>query len=145
MTAWSLHPRLRDDTHHVVSLALADVLLMDDANYPWLILVPRVAGAVEWVGLDPADAHRLLDEITLASAVLRELVTPDKLNVAALGNVVAQLHVHVVARFEGDAAWPRPVWGAVPARAYDARGLGERLDRLRAAFARHAVAGVSSG
>lgn len=114
----------------MASLPLSDVLLMDDVNYPWLILVPRITGAVEWVDLSPADQHRLLDEVTLAGGALRHLHAPDKLNIAALGNVVAQLHVHVIARFAGDAAWPKPVWGAVPARRYDAGKLADVVNLL---------------
>jgi diadenosine tetraphosphate (Ap4A) HIT family hydrolase len=118
MTAWALDPRLRADTHRVASLGLSELLLMDNRVHPWLILVPRRARAVEWTDLEPADAHRLLDEVALAASVLRTTHAPEKLNVAALGNVVRQLHVHVVARFSADAAWPRPVWGATPAEPY---------------------------
>lgn len=133
--SWTLHPRLAADTHRVVSLPLSDVLLMDDRLYPWLVLVPRVPGAVEWIDLADADRHALLDEVTRASHVLRALHSPDKLNVAALGNMVPQLHVHVVARFRGDAAWPRPVWGAVPGEPYAADALATAIDALRAGFA----------
>lgn len=133
--SWSLHAQLAADTHHVASLPVSDLLLMDDAQYPWLILVPRVPGAIEWIDLPPGDAHALLEEVTLAGRLLRALHAPDKLNVAALGNVVAQLHVHVVARFANDPAWPRPVWGAVPARRHDGDALHARLVALRAALA----------
>jgi diadenosine tetraphosphate (Ap4A) HIT family hydrolase len=102
------------------------MLLMNDANYPWIILVPRRAGAVEIVDLDAADRAALMDEIALASRALRDAVSCDKLNVAALGNVVPQLHVHVIARRKDDAAWPKPVWGVVPSLAYD-EAEAERL------------------
>lgn len=134
--SWSLHPRLAADTHPVASLALCDVRLMDDANHPWLVLVPRIAGAVEWVDLDAADSHRLLDEVALASQALRTLHAPDKLNIAALGNMVSQLHVHVVARFRTDPAWPRPVWGACPPRAYAPADRNARIAALREALGR---------
>jgi diadenosine tetraphosphate (Ap4A) HIT family hydrolase len=128
---WTLHPRLAADTHHVASLGLSDVLLMDDRTYPWLILVPRVSDAVEWIDLGPEERHALLDEVALAGRALREMHAPDKLNVGALGNVVSQLHVHVIARFHGDAAWPKPVWGASTAVPYDAPALGAVLRQLR--------------
>lgn len=129
---WQLHPQLEADTHFVTSLGLSELRLMDDAQYPWLILVPRIAGATEIVDLDEAQQAQLMREIAQASHALRSLLDPHKLNVAALGNVVSQLHVHVVARFRGDAAWPRPVWGAVPPRAY---GRDVREERLRALLA----------
>lgn len=132
---WTLHPQLAADTHHVASLALSELRLMDDRQYPWLILVPRVPGAVEWMDLPPSDAHALLDEARLAGRLLRALHAPDKLNVGALGNVVAQLHVHVVARSVGDPAWPRPVWGALPVSRHEPADLAARLTALRLAVA----------
>lgn len=130
--SWSLHPQLAADTHHVASLGLSELLLMDNSLHPWLILVPRIEGATEWIDLEDADGHRLLDEVGSAGRLLRHLHSPDKLNVAALGNVVSQLHVHVVARFAGDAAWPRPVWGAAPAQPYTRDALASAMDALRA-------------
>lgn len=132
--SWSLHPQLAADTRHVASLELCDLLLMDDRQYPWLILVPRVPDAVEWFDLSADDAHRLLDEAALAGRLLRSLYAPRKLNVAALGNVVSQLHVHVVARFESDPAWPRPVWGAAPPQRHDEDELRSRRAALREAL-----------
>lgn len=132
--SWSLDPRLAADTHHVASLGLSELLLMDDRQYPWLILVPRAVGAIEWMDLPSPDAHALLDEVALAGRLLRTLHAPEKLNVAALGNVVAQLHVHVVARFRGDPAWPRPVWSAVPVSRYEPADLAAGLHALRAAL-----------
>ena len=99
---------------------------MRDANYPWLVLVPRKAGATEIIDLDDNEQARLMQEIARASAALRATVPCDKLNVAALGNVVPQLHVHVIARRRDDAAWPKPVWGAVPTAEY-AEGAAEAL------------------
>lgn len=131
---WSLPPRLAADTHHVASLELSELLLMDNRLHPWLILVPRVPDAVEWIDLPERERHRLLDEVTLAGELLRRLRMPDKLNVAALGNVVAQLHVHVVARFVDDVAWPKPVWGAAPAEPYGADLLARTLGELRSAL-----------
>ena len=132
---YELHAQLAADTHPLASLELCDLRLMDDANYPWLVLVPRVAGARELVELDDRQRHRLTDEIDLASRLLRDAFRPFKLNVAALGNLVPQLHVHVIARFEDDPAWPAPVWGRVAARPYTPEALVARIrlleDRLR--------------
>lgn len=107
---------------------------MDDANYPWLVLVPRVGGASELIDLDIAQQSLLLEEIVRVSHVLQRLFAPDKLNTAALGNLVPQLHVHVVARSQADAAWPRPVWGAVPPKPYAAEERERLLARLRDAL-----------
>ena len=133
--AWSLHPQLARDTAPVGDLALARLLAMNDANYPWVILVPRRGGAVEIIDLDEADRGRLMVEIAQVSAALRELTACAKLNVAAIGNVVPQLHVHVVARRTDDAAWPKPVWGAVPASPYSAGELDAFVAALRRALA----------
>jgi diadenosine tetraphosphate (Ap4A) HIT family hydrolase len=125
-TPFELHAQLAADTHFVADLELSSVLLMDDARYRWLILVPRRAGMRDWIDLAPADQHRLLDEAGLCSRALRVIARPDKLNLAALGNMVPQLHVHVVARHVGDAAWPKPVWG-----------IGERVPYSPDALASH--------
>lgn len=128
-----LDPRLAADCHVVVDLTLSRVLLMDDSRWPWLILVPQRPGMREIDDLLDSDRHRLLDEITLAGRVLRRLHRIDKLNVAALGNVVAQLHVHVIARRHDDVAWPAPVWGRGDPLRHAA--VEVTLDALRAAFA----------
>ena len=110
-SSFSLHPRLGTDTLTVGDLGLSRVLLMNDARYPWLVLVPRRPALVEIVDLTAVERRDLMDEIALCSAALQRVAAPDKLNVGALGNVVAQLHVHIVGRFASDAAWPDPVWG----------------------------------
>jgi len=133
-TGWHLHPQLAEDTHPVASLGLCELRLMDDGNYPWLVLVPRVAGAVELLDLDAAQRHAVPAEIDLASRALRNLFRPHKLNVAAMGNLVPQLHVHVIARFQHDPAWPAPVWGRVAARPYSPEALVERIASLQAAL-----------
>jgi len=127
---WHLHPQLADDTHPVDSWPLCDVRLMDDANHPWLILVPRVAGATEVTDLDADQQANLMREIDRAARTLR-VFRPRKLNVAALGNLVPQLHVHVIARYEQDIAWPRPVWGMAAAQPYAPEALIERIQLLR--------------
>lgn len=132
--AWQLHPQLAADSHPVAAFALCELRLMDDANYPWLVLVPRVAEARELTDLTRAQRHGLSDETDRAARALDALVRPFKLNVAALGNLVPQLHVHVIARFEGDPAWPAPVWGRVAARPYTPEQLVERIARLQEAL-----------
>ena len=107
----SLDQRLVADTIPIGDLALSSVLLMDDARFPWFILVPRRPGASELTDLSDEEAAQLMSEIRIATRVMLELAKPDKVNVGALGNVVAQLHVHVVGRFRSDPAWPGPVWG----------------------------------
>ena len=127
---WHLHPQLADDTHPVDSWPLCDVRLMDDANHPWLILVPRVAEAVEVTDLDEVQQRSLMQEIDRAGRAL-QVFRPHKLNVAALGNLVPQLHVHVIARYQEDIAWPRPVWGMAAAQPYGPEALIERIQLLR--------------
>jgi diadenosine tetraphosphate (Ap4A) HIT family hydrolase len=130
-----LDDRLAADGHRLSRWALSSVLLMDDVNYPWLILVPERPGLCELHDLAPGDLMAMSDEIVRASRVLKGLFRPDKINVAALGNQVPQLHVHVIARFAGDPAWPGPVWGAVPRKPYGAEALADRAAALKAAFA----------
>jgi diadenosine tetraphosphate (Ap4A) HIT family hydrolase len=128
---WSLDPLLERDTVAVGDMPLCHVLLINDANYPWVLLVPRRRGIIEIVELDYIEQAQLMGEITQASRSLKTITGCDKINIAALGNVVPQLHVHVIARSRGDAAWPKPVWGAVPARAYDESSLQTLLIQLR--------------
>lgn len=132
--SYALHPQLADDTHPLTTLALCELRLMDDANYPWLILVPRVADAREMIDLDAAQRRQLTDEIDFAARLLRTAFRPYKLNIAALGNMVEQLHVHVIGREQGDPAWPAPVWGRVAARPYSPEQLVARIAQLQAAL-----------
>lgn len=134
MNAWTLHPQLADDTHPVAGFGLSELRLMDDSNYPWLILVPRVPAARELIDLDASQQAQLMEEIGRVSRALQSLFRPHKLNVAALGNVVPQLHVHVIARQTDDPAWPAPVWGKVNARPYPPEALAERVARLQDAL-----------
>jgi diadenosine tetraphosphate (Ap4A) HIT family hydrolase len=131
---WHLHPQLADDTHPLAQFALCELRLMDDANHPWLILVPRVENAIELIDLNNAQQTELMQEIDRACRLLHSAVKPHKLNVAALGNVVPQLHVHVIARFHDDIAWPRPVWGTASAQSYSPELLIARVQVLRAAL-----------
>ncbi|HEY5217323.1 MAG TPA: HIT family protein [Pseudolabrys sp.] len=116
---WSLHPQLAQDTVPIGDLALARVLLANDANYPWLILVPRRPGVTEIIELEPNEQVQLMAEIDAAARTLKSVTECEKLNIAAIGNIVAQLHVHVIGRRHSDAAWPKPVWGTVPPAAYN--------------------------
>ncbi|TNE61455.1 MAG: HIT domain-containing protein [Alphaproteobacteria bacterium] len=131
MSDFSLHPQLAADTVPVIDLPLCRVLLMTDANYPWLVLVPRRMDARELHRLPAADQQVLMAEMTAVADVLEAKTSADKMNVASLGNMVPQLHVHVIARFEGDVAWPGPVWGAAPAATYDPARLARRVAALR--------------
>jgi diadenosine tetraphosphate (Ap4A) HIT family hydrolase len=130
-TSWALHPQLARDTAPLGDLPLSRILISKDANFPWLILVPRRAGCVELIDLDSADQAALLTEIDRAARALKAATRCDKLNIAALGNVVPQLHVHVIGRRTNDAAWPKPAWGAAPPRAYDPADLDRLTTALR--------------
>ena len=128
---WSLHSQLQKDTIDIGDLPLCRVLVIKDAHYPWLLLVPRRAEAVEIIDLDEVEQAQLMTEVSRVSRALKEITRCDKLNVAALGNVVPQLHVHIIARRTGDAAWPRPVWGAVAALPHDAEEAQSFINALR--------------
>jgi len=117
--AWSLHPRLEQNSITIADLPLSRLLLNRDANYPCLLLAPRRPGASEIIDLDMAEQAQLMTEIDTVSRGLKAVTAYDKLNVAAIGNVVLQVHVQIVARRRDDPAWPKPVWGTVPARPYD--------------------------
>ena len=132
--AFELDPRLARDTHRVGDLALSRVLLFDDARFPWLILVPRLAGLRDLIDLPRDDQHVLLDEINRCAHVLHALDKPHKLNIATLGNVVAQLHVHVIARYTHDPAWPKTVWGVGERAPFAEQPLRLRLAALRTAL-----------
>ncbi len=106
-----LDDRLAKDTIHLLELPLCRFLLMNDRRYPWLILVPRYIDLSEIHDLRDKDQSTLISEVTAATRALEKLFQPEKINVAALGNLVSQLHIHVIARFEEDEAWPNPVWG----------------------------------
>jgi len=130
-----LDPRLEADTQPVTALPLCDVRLMNDARFAWLVLVPRQPQLVELLDLSEQESATLWKEIRHVAAVLRAIAPCDKINIGALGNIVRQLHIHIVARKEGDAAWPGPVWSSGRAEPYphdDLRWLVERLKRRMA-------------
>lgn len=131
MNAFELDPRLAADSDLLVNGPLSQLRLMDDTRFPWLLLVPRQPGVVEMFDLDERDQQVLLQEIRSAAEVLRANFRCDKLNIGLLGNIVAQLHVHVIARTRGDECWPGPVWGAGVVRKVDAGTRAERVLSLR--------------
>jgi diadenosine tetraphosphate (Ap4A) HIT family hydrolase len=132
MSEFTIDPRIAADSLFLIPLELSDLRLMNDARYPWLLLVPRVE-ATEIVDLGRADRTRLLDEIAEVATALRTATGCHKLNIAALGNVVRQLHVHIVARFTTDAAWPKPVWGSGEAVAYEPQERDKLIAKILAA------------
>ena len=128
--SFDLHPRLAADTEFVCDWPLCRVLLMDDGRYFWLVLVPRLNGITEITELSPDDRARLMEEAARAGQIIKQAGAV-KLNFGALGNQVAQLHLHVVGRAPGDPAWPSPVWGHSPATPYDPARKAERLALVR--------------
>ncbi len=132
---FELDARLAADTEVLGDFKLCRVLLMKDANYPWVILVPRRQGATELFQLAPEEQQQLTQESSRVAEAMMTLFGADKMNVAALGNMVPQLHIHHIARFKNDAAWPKPVWGAVPAREYSTDEITQRIASLKKAFA----------
>lgn len=136
MPPFSLDPKLAADTTPLTRWSLCRVLLMNDSNFPWLVLVPERPGLEDFHDLAPADLADATAEIVRASRALETLFQPHKLNVAALGNVVRQLHIHVVARFTSDAAWPRPIWGVVPTKPYSDAERAATVARLKRALGR---------
>ena len=119
MSNFILHPQLAKDGGLVIDLPLSRLLRMNDRQYPWLILVPRRNHMKEIIDLQDQDQRQLFEEILLISHILKSALKPDKINIGALGNMVPQLHIHLIARFKIDLAWPRPVWGTYPAQAFD--------------------------
>jgi diadenosine tetraphosphate (Ap4A) HIT family hydrolase len=134
MTDFRLDPRLAAESHPLGTLSLCEVLLFDDARFPWLVLVPRKEHLVEIIDLSDHERTALMDDITDASRALKEITRCHKLNVAALGNQVRQLHVHVIARFENDAAWAGPVWGKGARVPYEPKVREDFANKLKAAL-----------
>lgn len=134
MDIYELDSRLEKDTISIGDFPLCTLLLSKDANYPWFILVPRRAGVQEIFQLSEEDQRQLLWESSYVSEKLKDVFSADKMNVAALGNQVRQLHVHHVVRYETDAAWPAPIWGAIKAKAYNADELEDIHNRLKTVF-----------
>lgn len=129
--AFELAPELQRDCIELTDWSLCKVLLMNDSQYPWFILVPRIEGCREIIDLDDKLQAQFWQESAQLSRTLQAVFSPDKLNVAALGNMVPQLHVHHIARFTTDAAWPKPVWGLHPAKPYTDEQIAELKKALK--------------
>jgi diadenosine tetraphosphate (Ap4A) HIT family hydrolase len=129
MTGFQLDARLAADSVFIADGPLSQVRLMDDARFPWLVLVPRVADVSEWLELDGGQQRLLLAEINQAGHLIRAQQGVQKLNIGALGNIVRQLHVHLVGRHAGDAAWPGPVWGSGAAIRHTPEALADEVAR----------------
>jgi diadenosine tetraphosphate (Ap4A) HIT family hydrolase len=132
--SWQLDPKLANETAPVGDMTLCRILAMNDATYPWLLLVPRRVGVTEIIDLNESDRGELIAEIAQAARALKEVSRCDKLNIAAIGNMVPQLHVHIVARRRDDPAWPKPVWGVAPPRAYAPEQLDAFVSIVRQAM-----------
>ncbi|GGC86163.1 HIT domain-containing protein [Vreelandella lutescens] len=135
MATFELDPRLAADTLPLADLPLCRALLMNDARYPWVVLVPRVASVSEVFELSQEDQTKLWQEATQLGAAMKEAFHGDKLNIATLGNVVSQLHIHLVVRYTDDASWPAPVWGNGTPTPYELAQQGERREQLLAQIA----------
>lgn len=135
VSAFELDARLAADTIAIGDMGLSRLLLMNDARFPWLILAPRRAGLVELTDLDASERAALMEEIAAVSRALLARDRVDKINVGALGNIVRQLHVHVVARAVGDAAWPGPVWGSGARLPYECEAAQRILRDFRSTLA----------
>ncbi len=135
MAMFELHPKLAQDTFYIADLPLCRLLLMNDRRYPWLILVPRQASLTEVYQLDQVQQHQLWDESALVGKRLMQFTHADKLNIAALGNQVPQLHVHHVARFHNDSSWPAPIWGLGTPQPYQPEQSQNVIASLQQIFA----------
>jgi diadenosine tetraphosphate (Ap4A) HIT family hydrolase len=132
-----LDPRLENDSSFVTDLKLCQLRLSNNSAFPWIILIPKRSNIVEIIDLTLEDRNLLMDEIALVSETLKGIFNPTKLNVAALGNVVPQLHIHVIARFEEDKAWPGPVWNSGVHDKYTEDELVKRINQIKQAIRRH--------
>lgn len=128
---FELDTRLAADSVLIADGPLSQIRLMNDDRFPWVVLVPRVAGASEWIDLDGGQQRLLLAEMNQISQHLKQKPNVTKINIGALGNIVRQLHIHLIGRHEGDAAWPGPVWGSGKAQRFDADVLAQRVEIWR--------------
>ncbi len=134
MPNFQLHPRLNQDCYLVGQFALSSLLMMNDSQFPWFILVPGRADITEIYQLAEADRQLLLAESCVLAEKLQDIYRPDKLNIATIGNLVPQLHVHHVARYQNDKVWPAPIWGKLPALPYTPEQAGSRIAGMRDAL-----------
>ncbi len=126
-----LHPQLEKDTIKLGCFDLCQMLLMNDANYPWFVLVPQRGDISEIYQLEEQDQHKLMRESSHLASALARGFKADKINIAALGNVVPQLHIHHVVRYRNDPVWPSPVWGRLPAMPYTDDALTDMVETLK--------------
>ncbi len=131
MSEFVLHPQLKKDTFLIKSLDLSEVLLMNDSRYPWIILVPRIENAFDITDLSPKNRLVFNDEINKVATAIKRHYQPDRINIAMLGNVVPQLHCHIIARFETDFAWSKPVWGIGEAIPYTKEQRNEIMELFK--------------
>jgi diadenosine tetraphosphate (Ap4A) HIT family hydrolase len=139
MSDFQLHQQLAQDCFKVGDFGLSELLMMNDSQYPWFILVPRRANVKEIYQLNTLDRQTLLNESCLLAEILADLYRPDKLNIAAIGNLVPQLHVHHVVRYETDKSWPAPIWGKFASVPYAGDQLAQRATQLRVALSDHLI------
>ncbi|WP_114417333.1 HIT domain-containing protein [Marinospirillum perlucidum] len=137
--SFRLHPRLEADSFLIGRLPLSELRMINDQRYPWLLLVPALPDLVEITDLSDENYQQLWEEVRLVSKALQELFEPDKLNVATLGNLVPQLHLHVIARFKNDAAWPGPVWGQGEALPISSALANDRIESVSRILATHLI------
>jgi diadenosine tetraphosphate (Ap4A) HIT family hydrolase len=131
--AFTLHPKLAEDCIDLGSFPVCRLLLMNDATYPWFVLVPQRADLVELYDLEDTDLQAVMGEVTALARAVNDAFDADKMNVAQLGNLVPQLHIHVIARRHSDPAWPRPIWGVIAGTPYPEAGI----DTVRATLLPH--------
>lgn len=132
---FEIDSQLKQTSYPLLSLSVCDLRLVDDQRWPWVLIIPRVAHAVELIDLTPDLRSEVWLEIDHVARVMRDQFSPHKLNIAALGNQVRQLHIHCIARFPDDDAWPNPVWGVGESVPYDSEALNTRLNSMKDAFA----------
>lgn len=137
---FNLHEQLQKDTFWVEDWTLCRVLLMNNSTFPWLILVPLRENLCEIYDLDKMDQTMLMQEISMAASILQKIYTPDKINIGALGNLVPQLHIHVIARVHHDPLWPKPVWGNTQAAPYSDTAREQTLLKLREHYSQDIIA-----
>lgn len=134
MRDFTLDPRLEEDSTFVTALELCDVRLHHNAAFPWILLIPRRKGIRDIIELTAPDQHALMEEIVVVSQVMQQLFQPTKLNIASLGNIVPQLHVHIVARYDHDEAWPHPIWNSGINKNYDQKIKAKYIYQFQNAF-----------
>lgn len=134
MSDFKLNERLEADTHLVCELENCSLRLLDDARWPWFVLVPRIAGAEEWHDLTKGQRIMIDDEVARVAVILKKLTGCEKINIASIGNMVRQLHIHVIARNEGDANWPGPVWGFGERQSYMAENASSFIKAFKREF-----------